>query len=192
MRGLCLYWSFCWHINTLYGCHDITAVPEQFYLSPYCDFLPVVIKCWQCARECIVKRRNISRSDSYEWAKCSGLKLMSWVSATATHPLCLTTLWALKPLSCSVEMSAPCYKATRNCCEKFFSEARRHTELKLCVDRTGSIPTVCLNINSTCWNGKYAIDLCALELYSNISIEWQNKRGTVCHTRGDVQHKEDS
>lgn len=43
-----------------------------------------------------------------------------------------------------------------------------------------------------CWNGKYAIDLCALELYSNTSNEWQNKRGTVRHARGAMQYKEES
>lgn len=72
----------------------------------------------------------------------------------------------------------------------YFEAGKRHTDLKLCVDRTGSIPTACPYISSMCWNGKYAIDLCALVLYSNISNEWQNKRGTVCYTRGEVQYKE--
>lgn len=56
---------------------------------------------------------------------------------------------------------------------------RRHTDVKVCVDRTGSIPTVRRYINPTCWNGKYVIDRRALVLYSNISNEWRNKRGSV-------------
>lgn len=48
------------------------------------------------------------------------------------------------------------------------------------------------NISSMCWNGKYAIDLCALVLYSNISSERRNKRGPVCHARGATQYNEDS
>lgn len=74
----------------------------------------------------------------------------------------------------------------------FVRQKKRHTKLKLCVDRPGSMPTVPLCISSMCWNGKYAIDLCALLLYCNISNEWQNKRGTVRHAGGEVQHKEDS
>lgn len=120
---------------------------------------------------------------------------------TVSHPPCFTSSSAIQLFNVeygdvNVKLQSGLITNQRfwTCCEKklfclktiYFAAGKRHTDLKLCVDRTGSIPTARLYISSMCWNGKNAIDLCALVLYSNISNEQQNKRGTVRHARGEL------
>ncbi len=168
-------------------------------------FFPPIIKGLQCARGGIWKWQNVFKFDSCEWARCSVLIMMCCVYASVPPSPSHLALHHHQQCSysmCNTEMSASSYKGVwyrEHAVKKAFylktiysAAGKRHTDLKLCVDRPRSIPTACPYISSMCWNGKYAIDLCALVLYSNISNEWQNKRGTVCHARGEVQHKEDS
>lgn len=185
-----------------YGCCDFSAFPEEFLFDPVWKilFFP------QDRKRCTICRKrhfeNVFRSDSFGKARCSVLIWMCCVFASVRlsptrlalhhHHQCGYSMCIIETSSC---------EELRGCGQKsffylntiYFAERERHTELKLCVDRTGSIPTACLCISSMCWNGKYAIDLCALVLYCNISNEWQNKRGTVrvtlaekCSTRRTV------